>query len=259
MTSRWHRKDVVMTSCGLNFQKHIPKEAKHCFIWKDIGKNVTLSSDPRLLVPSSVTWNRKWKSEVTGHWTRLYFIPVQVALSEHLLSKPKCTRWDKASVYCDILFQIVWPKTLRTWCCYVSVVWMCSLFSKIIPIKNYLSSLQSMLLPCSIVYIFWAQVFKTIDVVSYISLKLCSLNIAYTLIFWLKNVSSFYSHFFFQQKRTCELDIVLTRTVNILTTNELVKLTMLWTTGTWSFVITETIPRFPKVYLGQWRDLIGRN
>ena len=31
-----------------------------------------------------------------------------------------------------------------------------------------------------------------------------------------------YSHFF--SKNTCELDIVLTRTVNILTTNELVKL-----------------------------------
>ena len=36
---------------------------------------------------------------------------------------------------------------------------------------------------------------------------------------------------FFQQKYMCELDIVLTRTVNILTTNELVKLTMLWTVG----------------------------
>ena len=29
-------------------------------------------------------------------------------------------------------------------------------------------------------------------------------------------------------KNNCELDIVLTRTVNILTTNELGKLTMLW-------------------------------
>ena len=33
------------------------------------------------------------------------------------------------------------------------------------------------------------------------------------------------------QQNTCELDIVLTRTVNILATNELVKLTVLWTTG----------------------------
>ena len=35
----------------------------------------------------------------------------------------------------------------------------------------------------------------------------------------------------FSAKNTCELDIVLTRTVNILTTNKLIKLTMLWTTG----------------------------
>ena len=56
---------------------------------------------------------------------------------------------------------------------------------------------------------------------------------AYTLIFFAeKNVRSFsYSHFF--SKNTCELDIVFTRTVNILTTNELVKLTVLLTTGSW--------------------------
>ena len=35
---------------------------------------------------------------------------------------------------------------------------------------------------------------------------------------------------FFFSKNICELDIVLTRTVNILTIYELVKLTMLWTT-----------------------------
>ena len=46
----------------------------------------------------------------------------------------------------------------------------------------------------------------------------------------IKNCKS-YSHFF--SKNTCEFDIVLTRTVNILTTNELVKVTMLWTTGPW--------------------------
>ena len=67
-----------------------------------------------------------------------------------------------------------------------------------------------------------------------VSLKLWSLNMAYRLICLVKNVSSVcicknYSHFF--SKNTCELDIVLTRTVNILTTNELVKLTMLWTTA----------------------------
>ena len=41
-----------------------------------------------------------------------------------------------------------------------------------------------------------------------------------------------YSHFY--SKNTCELDIVLTRTVNILSTNKLIKLTMLWTTGPWT-------------------------
>ena len=34
----------------------------------------------------------------------------------------------------------------------------------------------------------------------------------------------------FCNKNACELDIVLTRTLNILTTNKLVKLMMLWTT-----------------------------
>ena len=41
--------------------------------------------------------------------------------------------------------------------------------------------------------------------------------------------------FFFQQN-TCELHIVLTRTVNILAINELVKLIMLWRTGPWNFM-----------------------
>ena len=50
---------------------------------------------------------------------------------------------------------------------------------------------------------------------------------AHMLIFVLNFVSSFcickrYSHFF--SKNTCEVDIVLTRTINILTTNKLVKL-----------------------------------
>ena len=64
------------------------------------------------------------------------------------------------------------------------------------------------------------------------SLKLWSLNIAYMQIFLLKKmwVTQVFS------KNTCELDIVLTRTVNVLTSNELVKLTMLWTTGPWSFL-----------------------
>ena len=45
-----------------------------------------------------------------------------------------------------------------------------------------------------------------------------------------KNVCSFCICTFFS-KNTCELDIVLTKTVNILTVNELVKLTMLRTSG----------------------------
>ena len=45
------------------------------------------------------------------------------------------------------------------------------------------------------------------------------------------------THIFFFSKNTCELDIVLTRTVNILTTNELVKLKMLWTTGPREYVV----------------------
>ena len=55
---------------------------------------------------------------------------------------------------------------------------------------------------------------------------------AYTLIFlltqceWHLHLQTLLSFF---SKNNCELDIVLTRTVNILTTNELVKLTMLWT------------------------------
>ena len=48
------------------------------------------------------------------------------------------------------------------------------------------------------------------------------------------------SHFF--SKNTCELDIVLTRTVNILTTNELVKLTRLWTTGPWRINYFQGLP-----------------
>ena len=37
-----------------------------------VGKNITLSCDLRLLVPSCITSIRKLKSEVTGHHTRLY-------------------------------------------------------------------------------------------------------------------------------------------------------------------------------------------
>ena len=65
-----------------------------------------------------------------------------------------------------------------------------------------------------------------------ISLKFLSLNMAYKLIFLLKKM---WKLLIFFSKYTCEFDIVFTRTVNILTTNKLVKLTMLWTTGPWFF------------------------
>ena len=58
---------------------------------------------------------------------------------------------------------------------------------------------------------------------------------AYTLIFllnkmWVAFAFAKATHIFFS-KNTCELDVVQTRTVNILTTNELVKLTMLSAAG----------------------------
>ena len=74
-----------------------------------------------------------------------------------------------------------------------------------------------------------------------VSLKLWSLNMAYTVIFLLKMWVTFAfakaTHFFFS-KNTYGLSSVLTRTVNILTTNDLVKLTMRWATG----------PRFGKIF-----------
>ena len=62
------------------------------------------------------------------------------------------------------------------------------------------------------------------------------------------------SHIFFS-KNTCELEIVLTRIVNILTTNELVKLTMLWTTGPWyisgAILVVKMVVNFHQLaYLG---------
>ena len=53
-----------------------------------------------------------------------------------------------------------------------------------------------------------------------------------SLKFWSSN-RPICSHFF--SKNICELDIVLTRTVNILTTNVLVKLMMLWRTRPCTF------------------------
>ena len=72
---------------------------------------------------------------------------------------------------------------------------------------------------------------SAVDVIG--ALRVKTLIIKYCIyadIFAEKNESSFcicksYSHFF--SKNTCELNIILTRTVNILTTNELVQLAML--------------------------------
>ena len=87
-----------------------------------------------------------------------------------------------------------------------------------------------------------------------VSLTLWWLNMAYTLLFLLRKVWQALAlakatHFFFSGKNTCELDIVLTRTVNILTSNELVKLTMLWTIGPRSiFRIIDNIDEQRKPY-----------
>ena len=75
-----------------------------------------------------------------------------------------------------------------------------------------------------------AQLFNTNDVVSKRTVKILIIKYGiYTNKFAEKMWVAFAFHIF--SKNNCELDIVLTRTVNILTTNELVKLTMLWTTG----------------------------
>ena len=66
-----------------------------------------------------------------------------------------------------------------------------------------------------------------------VSLKFSSLKMAYTLIFLLKNVFAKATHIF--SAKITELDIVLTRTDYILTTNELVMVMMLWTTGPWFY------------------------
>ena len=64
-----------------------------------------------------------------------------------------------------------------------------------------------------------------------------------------------YSHFF--SKYTCKLDFVLTITVNILTTNKLVKLTMLWTTGPWKTHFATIEPQRQKPYLQTWAPSEG--
>ena len=78
----------------------------------------------------------------------------------------------------------------------------------------------------------WAQLFETNDVVSYRIVK--TLIIKYGINPNIFAEKMWVVHIF--QQNICELDIVLTRTGNILTTNELIKLMMLWTTRPWDFI-----------------------
>ena len=63
----------------------------------------------------------------------------------------------------------------------------------------------------------------------------------------------------FSAKNIRILYIESAKTVNEMTLNELVKLTMLWTTGPWSFVVIGPILGILKIYEGHWWDRIGRN
>ena len=81
----------------------------------------------------------------------------------------------------------------------------------------------------------WAQLFKTNNFVSWRTVKIMIITYGrYANIFadkmWVAFAFTKATHIFFS-KNICEWDIVFNRAVNILTTNELVKLTMLWTTG----------------------------
>ena len=74
---------------------------------------------------------------------------------------------------------------------------------------------------------FWAQLFKTNDVVGKCIVKTLIIKYSiYANIFAEENISNLQKLLIFFCKNSCELDTVLTRTVNILTTYELVKLTM---------------------------------
>ena len=98
-----------------------------------------------------------------------------------------------------------------------------------------------------------AQLFKTNNVVNYRIVKTLIINHGiYESIFaekmWVAFAFAKATHIFFS-KNTCELDIVFNRTVNILTTYNLVKLTMLWTTGPWAVVIVmDSVYLSTKIY-----------
>ena len=83
--------------------------------------------------------------------------------------------------------------------------------------------------PCScfilFIVLFWAQLLKTNDVVSYRIVK--TLIIKYDIHANMFAEKKMWVAFAFAGNNTSEIDIVLTRTVNIWTTNEPVKLTAL--------------------------------
>ena len=85
----------------------------------------------------------------------------------------------------------------------------------------------------------WAQLFKTNDVVSSRIVKILIIKYeiyanSFAAKMWIDlSLAKTNMLLTFFSKSTCKLDIVLTRTFNILTTNELIKLTILWITGPW--------------------------
>ena len=96
------------------------------------------------------------------------------------------------------------------------------------------------------VFISWPRSSKLTRSLVNISLKLWSLNMAYMLISLLKKkmwvafaFANYKSYSYLFSKKTCELDIILTSTVKILTINKLVKLTMFWTIGPWYLLKTK--------------------
>ena len=89
---------------------------------------------------------------------------------------------------------------------------------------------------------------KLNEIVSYFGVKISILKYGkYIDTFCCKNASS--SHFF--SKNTCKLDIVITRLVNILTTNELIKLHCFEQLGAGITPVSPYLAATHKKYLGK--------
>ena len=138
----------------------------------------------------------------------------------------------------DVPGDLVWDLPCVQQASYLEggpLVWMLPLYLHVNQKSNYMmiiffprkSLWQFMLKMKYRLLTYCAQMFVNVP------LKLWLLNMAYTIIFFAEKC---------EYKNTSEFDIVLTRTVNILTTDELVKITMLWTPG-------------PRI-LGDWLHLI---